>query len=368
MKIGMKKFAIHLPQFHEIEENNIWWGKGFTEWTNVKNAKSLYKGHLEGYFPLNNNYYDLMKKSTMEWQKHLENQYDIDGFIYYHYYFNGKSIMEKPLENLLRWRDIKQKYFFCWANHSWVKSVDGKKTILIKQEYGVTKDWEKHFVYLLSFFKDERYEKKHNKPLFMIFKPNFDEYEDMMNYFNRRCKEEGFDGIYIIKTCQWPNESENPLADNRSEMFYLREPEYSYRAWRQKYEKTIHYPVEIIKHKLNQKLHLGCPVYRYSGDEIYDYMLKIKRDYKKIIPGIFFSWDSTVRHGKRGYIIEECSKDKFFEYMDYICDSEYVFINAWNEWSEGMILEPTERNGYKYLEWIKEWTEKNAKETEKMET
>ena len=364
----MKKFDLYLPQFHEIQENNIWWGKGFTEWTNVKNAKSLYKGHLEGYFPIDNNYYDLLNKDTMKWQNDLARKYKIDGFIYYHYYFMGKKIMEKPLENLLKWKDIKQKFFFCWANHSWKKSVDGIQTILIEQKYGTREDWEKHFLYLLSFFKDARYEKKNGKPMLMIFDSNFSEYDEMLNYFDQRCRQEGFKGILIVKTCMRHHKSEEELADNREELLYLREPEYSYRAWREQYEKTLNYPIRIIKHKISQIIHWGCPVYKYSGDIIYDYMLRTNKDYTKIVPGIFFSWDNTIRHGKRGYIIEECSKEKFFQYMEYIQNSEYVFINAWNEWAEGMVLEPTEKNGYKYLEWIKEWTEKNAKETEKMET
>ena len=112
----MKKFAIFLPQFHEIEENNKWWGKGFTEWTNVRNAKPLYKGHEQPKQPLNGDYYNLLEKETVRKQTQLLNEYGLDGFVYYHYYFCGKKIMEKPAENLLKWKDIDQKFFFCWAN------------------------------------------------------------------------------------------------------------------------------------------------------------------------------------------------------------------------------------------------------------
>ena len=132
----MKKFAFFLPQFHEIPENDKWWGKGFTEWTNVKNARSLFKGHVQPKHPLNDNYYNLLDKSTVEWQTKLMNQYGIDGFIYYHYYFTGKLLLEKPAENLLKWKDIPQNFFFCWANHTWNRSWEGKTDILLEQKYG----------------------------------------------------------------------------------------------------------------------------------------------------------------------------------------------------------------------------------------
>lgn len=109
----MKIIAYYLPQFHEIEENNKWWGKGFTEWTNVKKAKSLYKEHIQPKVPLGNNYYNLMDKKVMEWQTDLMKKYNVYGLCYYHYYFEGKMLLEKPAENLLKWKDINQKFCFC---------------------------------------------------------------------------------------------------------------------------------------------------------------------------------------------------------------------------------------------------------------
>lgn len=114
----MRLFAFNLPQFHSIPENDEWWGKGFTEWVNVKNAKPLYKGHVQPVHPLNGNYHNLLDKSTMEWQTELLKQYGLTGMIYYHYYFCGKLLLEKPVENLLGWKDIDQPFFFCWANHT----------------------------------------------------------------------------------------------------------------------------------------------------------------------------------------------------------------------------------------------------------
>ena len=145
----MKKFAFYLPQFHEIEDNNRWWGKGFTEWTHVRQARPLYKGHIQPIKPFNNNYYNLLEKQTVEWQNDLMHKYKIDGLIYYHYYFCGKTLLEKPAENLLKWKEIDQPFFFCWANHTWYKAKNKTRKALIEQQYGNEKDWANHFSYLL---------------------------------------------------------------------------------------------------------------------------------------------------------------------------------------------------------------------------
>lgn len=175
-------------------------GKGFTEWTNVRRAKPLFKGHQQPKHPLNENYYNLLNRDVVEWQTNLMNKAGLDGFIYYHYYFNGKLLLEKPAENLLKWKDIPQNFFFCWANHNWNRSWEGKTDVLLKQVYGTKKEWEKHFQYLLPFFKDHRYEKRNNKPLLMIFDPHFKEKNEMFKYFDFRCKQEGFSGLCLIET------------------------------------------------------------------------------------------------------------------------------------------------------------------------
>lgn len=148
----MKKFAFYLPQFHTIPENDEWWGVGFTEWTKVKSDVPLYKGHIQPIHPYNDNCYNLLDKGTVVWQNNLMHEYGIDGMIYYHYYFKGRKLLEKPVENLLIWKDINQPFFFCWANHDWNRFWQGTKEILVKQEYGTKDDWEEHFQYLLPFF------------------------------------------------------------------------------------------------------------------------------------------------------------------------------------------------------------------------
>ncbi|MCM1179244.1 MAG: glycoside hydrolase family 99-like domain-containing protein [Clostridium sp.] len=357
----MKKFAMYLPQFHEIPENNDWWGEGFTEWSNVKSAKPLYYGHIQPKYPKNYNYYNLLDKSIVEWQTKLANEYGIDGFVYYHYYFSGKLIMEKPVENLLKWQDVHQKFFFCWANHTWLKGKTRDRKVLIEQTYGDESDWKQHMDYLIRFFKDDRYEKRNNKPVFMLFKSDITNKKEMLDYFDLRCKQEGFDGICIIETYHESMERKKlekfkETLVSQSEIVYCREPSVSTGIY---YTKHL---FSRILHKLMRERELPVlksKVARINGNKLYNYMLK--KDYQKHMPldvahGLFFEWDNTPRHGNHGYIILPPDKDLFDKYMGIIKNDEYVFINAWNEWAEGMMLEPTEQNGYRYLDWMKELT------------
>ena len=349
----MKFFAYYLPQFHRIPENDEWWGKGFTEWTNVKKAKPLYKKHIQPKHPMNNNYYSLDNVDILKWQQKLMNEYCVDGLIFYHYYFTGKKLLEKPAEMLLKNKDVNINFFFCWANHSWIRSWEGNKKVLVEQKYGTEKEWEEHFNYLLPFFKDDRYQKRDNKPLFVIFKSNFQEKNDMIEYFDKKCIENGFDGICVIETITTYNQKNIDDANNKksksTDFIHLREPDSSFNI----YYKKIN--IRLFN-KIKSLLHI---VKVYDGNKIFKTMIENKVNSDKIIRGAFFEWDNTPRHSERGYIIAPPKKELFMKYLDSIKDNEYLFINAWNEWAEGMMLEPTEENKYKYLEWFKEWKEKN---------
>jgi len=353
----MKKFALYLPQFHEIPENNEWWGNGFTEWTNVKKAVPLYKGHKQPKEPYGDNYYCLDHKETLEWQAKLANSYGIDGMVFYHYYFCGKLLLEKPAELLLAKASIPMSFFFCWANHSWYRSWEGSKTVLVEQSYGDINDWEKHFMYLLPFFQDKRYEKKDNKPVFMIFKPFFEEKTEMLHYFNQKCIEAGFDGIYIMETCtDYETSSMQKLNKEEVEyakVLYIREPD----AALSEYKKTLHFFFFRLFSKIFRvlKTRNHAPIQRIHGDWIYKMMLK-KNAYKGTVRGAFLEWDNTPRHATRGFVIKPVSKKRFFAYLDARKKDDYLIFNAWNEWCEGMMLEPTKENGAQYLSWIKEWS------------
>lgn len=353
----MKKFAFFLPQFYTIPENDKWWGKGFTEWTNVNAARPLFRNHMQPIHPLGDNYYCLLERKTVEWQTNLMRQYGIDGLIYYHYYFCGKKLLERPAENLLSWTDINQKFFFCWANHNWNRSWEGKKEILLKQEYGDVNDWEEHFQYLLPFFKDARYEKKDGKPLFMVFTSEFAEKNEMFRYFNKRSIEEGFNGLLFIESFSGGsrkkyNQFWNSISVVTEKVFY-REPNVSNDMFGLD---LIFLPRRICRSFIRRVIHKTDILWRVSSHLLYKYQMKEKKK-NEIIHGIHMGFDNTPRHRKRGTVIDPPSKKDFFELMEYYADEEYLFFNAWNEWAEGMILEPTEEWGYRYLNWIKEWSE-----------
>ncbi|QNQ82766.1 glycoside hydrolase family 99-like domain-containing protein [Lactobacillus sp. PV012] len=352
----MKKFAFFLPQFHEIPENNKWWGQGFTEWTNVRRAKPLFKGHKQPKHSLNNNYYDLLDKQTMLWQTELMNKSGLDGFIYYHYYFTGKLLLEKPAENLLKWKDIPQNFFFCWANHTWKRSWEGTSEVLLNQTYGEKKDWEKHFQYLLPFFRDSRYEKKNNEPLFMVFDPYFKEKNKMFAYFDMRCREEGFNGLCLIET--YGGEDIKKFKQNKAEsteFTFYREPTVSQYAYIKKnFLRSVYHH---LNKKMREKGYIHKP-YIIDGNKMMDMKLNNEPLGKEIANGLWFEWDNTPRHKYRGYVITPYDYSKFAKYMELVKKQDYLFINAWNEWAEGMMIEPTVENGYKYIEWLEKLNNK----------
>jgi lipopolysaccharide biosynthesis protein len=147
----MKIIAFHLPQYHSIPENDRWWGEGFTEWTNVKKAEPLFKDHNQPRVPHHEYYYNMLDPKARRWQADLAKQYGIYGFCYYHYWFNGKLLLEKPLEAIIEDSGYDLSFCVCWANEPWTRSWDGKTNeILMAQEYGSEKDWREHFDYLLN--------------------------------------------------------------------------------------------------------------------------------------------------------------------------------------------------------------------------
>ncbi|MFN2939249.1 glycoside hydrolase family 99-like domain-containing protein [Lachnospiraceae bacterium YH-ros2226] len=356
----MKIYSLFLPQFYETKENDEWWGKGFTEWVNVKNAKPLFNGHKQPKHPLNNNYYCMLDKSTVEWQTSLMHKYGISGLVYYHYYFDGKLLLEKPAENLLKWKDIDQEFFFCWANHTWYRSWEGKKTILQAQTYGTTASWKHHFEYLLPFFKDPRYTKIDNRPLFMIYDVTFPELEEMINYFDVECKKNGFNGIKIIRECTSYQSVDRQLLLKNDDYIFMSSPAVARVKMDTDKIKLLYY-WDRIKYRLCQR-GIIKKVQTYRGNDLYDVMISQNQYFtnKRIIPGIFFEWDNTSRHKQRGYIISHVEKAKFMQYMSKIKNADFAIVNAWNEWCEDMILEPTEEDGYRNLEWIKEFNDSQS--------
>lgn len=351
----MKILAFHLPQFHEIPENNEWWGEGFTEWTNI-NKPNKVGGKLQ---PLLGQY-NMLDKQTLIMQTNLAKEYGVYGFCYYHYYFEGRKLLEKPVELLLKEKDIDQKFCFCWANHSWYRSWQGSKELLVEQTYGGEEQWSEHFDYLKDFFLDERYIKVDNKPLFSVFLGNFEQAEAIREYFDKRCKEIGFDGVLWVATMH--QDAQHNPQNGQCDAILLREPGFSMKA--NLFTRAINKAKVVFKKVLPRK----WQVKKYPPKSIIKNQLANLKNFEYDKPyylGAFSMWDNTYRHDERGYIIKKPSKKLFYDYITELYkiakerDIEFCFFNAWNEWCEGMILEPDTKNGYFFLDVIKKVVEKD---------
>lgn len=352
-EICPKVFAVYLPQFYETEHNNNWWGEGFTDWETLKRAESLFDGHLQPEIPMNDYYYDLTDTETMRWQSELAKKFGIDGFILYHYYFgDGNKELEKPAENLLHHTDIDMPFCFSWANPSWVRTwskVRGEfwgerieinnrddDGVLILQNYGDKTTWENHFYYLLPFFKDPRYICVEGKPVFIFYGPSeIHCLEKMIDKWKNLSEINGLKGLYII--CQ--------------DVYYNIEGMDAV---------LFSEPMRSIKKMQREgllKVKNGVRCFDYScfcKESLNTSALKGVKSYF----GGACGYDTTPRRGENGEVLINNSPEVFQEYVVKLLkkakrhEDEFIVINAWNEWGEGMHLEPDEKNGYAYLQGV----------------
>ena len=369
----IKIIAFYLPQFHEIPENNYWWGEGFTEWTNVKKAKPLFAEHNQPREPLHDNYYDLTCDKTKVWQANLAKENGIFGFCYYHYWFkDGKKLLEKPAEQMLKNKSIKMPFCFSWANENWSRNWDGgNREVIMKQEYGGKDDWEKHLQYLLPFFRDERYITVHGKPLLIIYKPEeiIDIYQ-MIHYWRKRVKEEGFQGLcmaYQFPTYYSDLYYRNDIFDYRIgfEPVYSRNTE---RFRRPVYSKKVNLMrrllgedfISFYRKKRNKGTFPSANsqyLSMYFYEETWNNILSAKWT-KDFLPGGFVDWDNTPRN-KYGVLYQGFTPEKFSDCFSKLIsraikeNKPVVFLNAWNEWAEGAYLEPDKKYGNVKLEIIR---------------
>lgn len=344
----MKVIAMYLPQFHRVKENDEWWGEGFTEWTAVRGATQLFDGHYQPRIPQNRNYYDLLEKDTMLWQASLMKQYGVDGICIYHYWFkDARKILEKPVENLLQWKDVDMSFCFCWANESWARSwskllkknvwsnlheqkSDTSNGVLLEQNYGNEQQWKMHFDYLLPFFKDERYIRVEGRPLFVIYRTaDIPCLTEMLECWEKLALSHGLNGIYVIGAY-----GVTPgVGSVDAELQLARE-----------------YMVE--KDILRETKTNSVSVCEY--DDVWRAILEKKGTDKTYYQGLV-DYDDTPRRGSRGRVAVHATPEKFSRYLTELMakssaeGKELLFLNAWNEWGEGMYLEPDEKYGEDYL-------------------
>ncbi len=372
----MKVLAMYLPQFHRTPENDKWWGEGFTDWVAVKNAKSLYEGHKQPRIPLGENYYDLLEKRTMEWQADLMHEHGVDGVCIYHYWFEGgRQVLNRPMENLLEWKDLDMPFCVCWANEVWARSWSAIKGanvwadkyeksdnteenkddqgLLLGQNYNDRKDWVRHFDYISTFLEDDRYIRIDNKPVIIILcADRIGPLNDLIETWRSLADKKGLPGLYII--CGGIKKDMGLNIDG----ILFREPADTFRTLGALYPERVDHAI---------------PIPYKSVCEIIEKKQKMTSNQPYFMA--FVDYDTTPRKGCNGNIICNSTPESFGRHLTSIMikskayDSELVFVNAWNEWGESMYLEPDSDNKERYLEAIadaKRDFEESCKKPEQM--
>lgn len=360
VKNSVKLLSYYLPQFHRTPENDLWHGEGFTEWTNVTAAKQLFEGHYQQHIPNKDiGYYILNNTKVLKKQLDMMNKSGVYGQIFYHYWFNGKMILEKPSQMLLKDLSITMPFCFCWANENWTMRWDGNDNeILLKQDYN-EHDAKNFIQYLIPFFKDSRYIRINNQPILFVYRPasipNFKLYKDI---WKEECKKHSILPPFIIGTMT--RGANNPT-------------DYGMDA-----------AVERVLHDWTSKKVLGInnslKQYEKIRNDVLDYK-SVANFYKSQINKKNFTyfrslvpmWDNTPRYGKDAHIVHNSTPKEFELWLENLIEytsnnlpknKQFIIINAWNEWAEGAHLEPDEKFGYAYLNSIGRALEKGISEHE----
>ncbi len=350
----VRALAFYLPQYHPIPENDEWWGKGFTEWTNVGKAKPLFPGHYQPHVPADLGYYDLRVPETREAQAMMAKEYGIEGFVYWHYWFgNGKRLLERPFNEVLSSGKPDFPFALAWANETWKGfwfGDDGSRNVLIEQSYPGEQDYIDHFHSVLPAFKDNRYITCESKPIFFVYKPM--QHPDMKHFielWRELARKNGLDDIYFIAIGQ--NFYSKDLADK----YYNEMMDWGFDAVN--IINSYSAPIRSFKDKLLHKI-----IYNVMKLDLRKYSFKqfeCPLDHiTNVFPSILPNWDHTPRTGKSGVILygstpdlfRQCLHQKIELIKDKPYDKRFLLIKSWNEWAEGNYLEPDLKFHRQYLE------------------
>lgn len=341
-KFDAKAIAFYLPQFHPIKENDEWWEKGFTEWTNVSRSEPKFTGHSQPRLPSELGFYDLRLPDIQEQQVTLAKEYGIFGFCFYYYWFSGRRLLERPLESFMNNKNIDFPFCVCWANENWTRRWDGsEEEILIAQEHT--------FENSIDFLKDAKevishpdYIKVDNKPVIIIYRPSIiTNIKGVINAWRKIAKEWGFKDLYVGAINSFGYESDDDGFDCLIEF-----PPHSLEAIR-----------------INQCLELkpGFKGDIFSYDTILKSSIERRKHWSKLItlhPGVMMEWDNTPRRKNKSTIYYGCNPVLYEKWLrngveyskKHPKNERFVFINAWNEWAEGTYLEPDILHGRSYLQ------------------
>lgn len=374
----IRPIAIHLPQFHPFKENDEWWGKGFTEWTNVTKAKPQFQGHYQPHLPADLGFYDLRLEEARLAQEALAKEYGVHGFCYYHYWFNGQRLMHEPVDRKLNNPKEDLPFMLCWANENWSRTWDGKENeMLIQQKYSLEDD-RAHILHLLPYFQDERYIRIDGKPVFAVYRSaELPDPAATLRIWREEAAKVGLE-LYICRMDRWntPNGKDildlgfdaaidfQPLSPNLNN---FRKKEYQDFRTKMDNRSLIQRINNRSKYEINKlfcpKKNEKTPTNHIDLERYVNYDLNhLSVDYKRF-PCVTPGWDNSARRKEAATVFINSSPELFqkwiagkknnFQHFEHE-DENLLFINAWNEWAEGNHLEPDQKYGRAYLKALQE--------------
>ena len=350
----IRTIAFYLPQYHPIPENDRWWGKGFTEWANVTKARPLFPGHYQPHLPGELGFYDLRVPEVRKAQADLAREYGIDGFCYYHYWFHGKRLLERPFNEVLESGEPDFPFCLCWANENWTRKWDGlDEEHLIRQTYSQADDRE-HIRWLMNAFRDSRYIRLEGKPLMIIYRAT-----DLPNplrtttIWREECRRNGVGEIFLCNAECWTLEYPDPqkIGFDASVEFQPNSKWLGSALRRGDFWRLLRA--------------LGISSTAYRENQIYQYASIVENALQRRQPSyrrfscVTPSWDNSARRRSGSRILIGSSPELYEKWLRSILKKELeagafkeslIFINAWNEWAEGNYLEPDQKFGRVYLE------------------
>ncbi len=347
-QLGARVVAFYLPQFHPIPENDDWWGRGFTEWTNTAKARPLYPGHRQPTLPADLGFYDLRLPQARQAQSDLAEQYGVEAFCYWHYWFGGgRRVLERPFAEVLASGEPSVSFCLGWANQTWTGIWHGAADrVLLEQTYPGPEDDQAHFDTVLPAFRDDRYLRVDGRPVFYVFRP--EELPDPAVFVDRwqaMARKAGLDGLYLVA------ESSDLLGhgaryvdgarDGFDAAVYIRLPAGTG-------------PRDVLAMRARRKMLRGLEVYPYAREAL---PLPSELDPDYYLPAVYPNWDNTPRSGRRGLALHGATPERFRPHVRAAVDAlrerpeqeRLLFVKSWNEWAEGNHLEPDLRHGHDWL-------------------
>lgn len=342
MSEDLRIIAFYLPQFHPIKENDLWWGKGFTEWTNVTRATPVYDGHYQSHVPADLGFYDLRLAETRKQQAELAKEYGISGFCYYYYWFSGRRVLETPLDLVLQSGEPDFPFCICWANENWSRRWDGSESdILLKQEHNAATD-EAFIRDVIPILRDPRYIRVDGAPLLMVYRIDLlQDPASTADSWRRICREEGITKLHLVAVQSFGIGDPRPYG----------------------FDAAVEFPPHGLKvGEMKSRVKNLDPEFRgfiFDYDRVVESAIARRLEEYTLYRGIFPSWDNSARKRFRAEIFHGASPDKYEFWLRTIIeygrrnnppDKQLIFINAWNEWAEGAHLEPDQKFGHRWLE------------------